>query len=234
MHTLIALALASIFAAAPNALSPAEKKAGWRLLFDGKSTAGWRGFKQAEFPNSGWVVKDGALYRPAGKGGGDIVTVDQFDNYELVFEWKITKGGNSGVKYLIDEAMVKSGHSGVGFEYQVLDDEAHPDAKKGIEGTHTVGALYDLIPPAKDKVTRAIGQWNESRVVVEGNHIEQWLNGKKVVEFERGSDDLKARIAKSKFAKTAGFGEVSKGHVLIQDHGDEASYRNIKLRPIKK
>ncbi len=221
---------------APNTLSKAEQDAGWRLLFDGVSTSHWRGFKSAEFPAEGWIVSDGTLHRAAkgedGKahGGGDIVTLDEYDDFELRLDWRQLAGGNSGVKYLVDESLVKSGRSGVGFEMQILDDVGHPDAKLGIAGNRTCGALYDLIAPRK-AAARPVGEWNEARVVVDGLHVEHWLNGEKVVEFQRGSDALKALVARSKFKDVVGFGEGKKGHVLIQDHGDEAWFRNLKIRP---
>jgi hypothetical protein len=241
-----ALVLVATFLAAPlalgagkpsdaaNTLSAAEKADGWRLLFDGKTTKGWRGFKQPGFPDgSRWVAQDGALVRTAGKRTGDIVTVDQFDSFDLRWEWKIAPGGNSGLKYLVDEAMSKKSDDGVGFEYQMLDDDKHPDAKKGKDGNRTAGSLYDLIAPGKNKVLHPPGEWNESRVVIDGNHVEHWLNGAKVLSYERGSPEFKKLIADSKFKDIPGFGEVSKGHILLQDHGNEAAVRNVKIKPLK-
>lgn len=223
-------------AAEPNTLTAAEKKAGWRLLFDGKSLDGWRGFHKETVP-AGWAVEDGCIKKvPAqgelGQAGGDMITVDQFDNFEFSIEWKLAPGGNSGIKYLVSESLPPKGRSGVSFEMQVLDDERHPDAKMGIAGNRTAGALYDLIAPSGKKVIKPVGEFNEARLVVRGNHIEHWLNGVKVVEFERGSDALKALIAKSKFKDTKGFGETAKGHILLQDHGDAVWYRNIKIRSL--
>ena len=219
-----------------NSLTAAEKAAGWKLLFDGKTTTGWRGFRRDKFPEEGWVIEDGAIKHVASNGeqsqnGGDIITVDQYDNFELRLEWRISPGGNSGIKYLIAEEMVKSGHSGLGFEMQVLDDNRHPDAKKGKAGNRTAGGLYDLIAP-QNKVLRPVGQWNRVRLVVAGNHVEHWLNDVKVVTYELGSPALKALIAESKYQTIPGFGEVRKGHLLLQDHGDEVWYRNIKLRSL--
>lgn len=218
---------------APNALTAAEKKAGWKLLFDGQSSKGWRLFKGTAFPEKGWGVQDGTLrFTPAGEKPGDIVTVDQFESFELKLDWRIAPGANSGIKYLVDEAMVKDGgRYGLSFEYQILDDDKHPDAKKGKDGNRTAGALYDLIAP-KQKAARPPGEWNEARLVVDGNRVEHWLNGVKVVEFERGSPELKALIAESKYKTIAGFGEAPRGHVLLQEHGDEVAFRNIKIRPI--
>jgi hypothetical protein len=218
-----------------NTLSKAEKAAGWQLLFDGKSATGWRGFKSDKFPDKGWVAEAGEFKSVAGAKGGDIVTLEQYDNYELRLDWMVLPGGNSGVKYLVDESLVKGGHSGLGFEMQVLDDERHPDATKGKDGTHKAGALYDLIGPSKN-VVKPAGQWNQARLIVDGNHIEHWLNGSKVVEYERASPALKALIAESKYKTNPGFGEAAKGYILLQEHGDEAHFRNIKLRklPAKK
>lgn len=217
---------------AHNTLTPEEQAAGWRLLFDGQSAKGWRGFKSDAFPTSGWVVADGVLKHEKGAGGGDIVSEEQFDNFELTFEFRLTEGANSGIKYLIDESWVEKGTSGLGFEFQLLDDDKHPDAKKGKPGTRTCGALYDLIAPGADKVVNPIGEWNHGRLVVSGNRIEHWLNGKKVVEYERGSEALKAHIAESKYKSNAKFGTSGKGHILLQDHHDEVSFRNLKVRSL--
>jgi hypothetical protein len=221
-------------AAPANTLTAKEKAAGWKLLFDGKTTKGWRAFKSAPFPAEHWVAKDGALECVGGKKVTDIVTEDEFDNFEFAWDWRITPKGNSGVKYLVDEAMSPRGNDGLGFEYQLLDDERHPDAKKGKDGDRTAGSLYDLIPAAKDKVLHPPGEWNESRLLVDGNHVEHWLNGVKVLSFERGSPDMKARIAESKYKDIKGFGEVTKGRLLLQDHDSEIYFRNLKIRSIKK
>ena len=217
-----------------NQLTKAEKNAGWLLLFDGKSFNGWRGFHSDKVPG-GWVIEDGAIKKIPGRGmlggaGGDLITVDEFSNFELSIEWKLSPGGNSGIKYLVTESQPPSGKSAVSFEYQVLDDEKHPDAKAGIDGNRTAGALYDLIPPAKTRKLKPIGEFNEVRIIVRGNHIEHWLNGVKVVEFDRSSADYKERLAKSKFKNIKGFGEATKGHILLQDHGNAVWYRNIKIR----
>ena len=223
-------------AAAVNMLTPAEKAAGWKLLFDGKTWNGWRGFRREKMPDEGWTIEDGAIKHIAGNGeqskqGGDIITVGKYDNFELQLEWRISPGGNSGIKYLVDEDMVKSGYSGLGFEMQVLDDDQHPDAKMGKAGNRTASALYDLIAP-QNKVLHAVGEWNQVRLIVNGNHVEHWLNSAKVVEYELGSPELKALIADSKYKTIPGFGEVRKGHILLQDHGHEVWFRNIKLREL--
>jgi len=223
-------------AATVNVLTPAERAGGWKLLFDGKTWNGWRGFRREKMPDEGWTIEDGAIKHIAGNGeqskqGGDIITVGKYDNFELQLDWRISPGGNSGIKYLVDEDMVKSGYSGLGFEMQVLDDEGHPDAKMGKDGNRTASALYDLIAP-QNKVLRPVGEWNQVRLIVHGNHVEHWLNGAKVVEYELGSPQLKALIADSKYKTISGFGEVRKGHILLQDHGHEVLFRNIKLREL--
>ena len=219
---------------APNTLSAEEKAAGWKLLFDGKSWNGWRGFKRDKVPEVGWAIENGAIKHVAGRGeqsqhGGDIITVGQYGNFEFKLEWRISPGANSGIKYLIAEEMVKTGHSGLGFEMQVLDDARHPDAKAGNGGNRTAGALYDLIAPAKS-VARPAGEWNQVGLNIRGNHVEHWLNGVKVVEFDLGSPQLKTLIAGSKYKDIPGFGEVRKGHILLQDHGDEVWFRSIKIK----
>jgi hypothetical protein len=217
-------------------LSAKEKAAGFQPLFDGKSTQGWREFGKDKFPDRGWVVKDGMLVHEKNSKdyrAGDIITTEQFDNFELKLEVKLTARGNSGVKYLVteDKTLGKQKNA-VSFEFQVLDDDLHPDAKNGKDGNRTMGSLYDLIPAAKDKVVKPIGEWNEVRLVVDGNNVEHWLNGKKTVSFVRGSPELKALIAGSKFKEVVGFGDSAKGHILLQDHNDEIAFRNIRLRKL--
>lgn len=218
--------------------SHAGKEGAWRVLFDGKTLTGWRGFHRTE-PGKGWKAEDGMLKlvsmeRVKGQDiGGDLITVDQFENFEFEIEWRLSKGGNSGIKYLISEDLPKTGRGGISFEYQVLDDENHPDAKMGIAGNRTAGSLYDLIPAAAGKKLNPPGEFNKTRIVKRGKHIEHWLNGIKVLEFEQGSPALKAHIAESKFKTTAGFGEASRGHILLQDHNDEVWFRNIRIRELK-
>ena len=221
---LLTLATAVSFAGEPNTLTDSEKADGWKLLFDGKTTAGWVAIGKTEFPDKGWSVKDGSLFHEKGAGGGDIVTKDSYENFELAWEWKIGAAGNSGLKYNLPNPA-----KAVGFEYQMIDDENHPDGKKGGR-LHQTGSLYDVMEPAEDRKVSPVGEWNSSRVIVKGNHVEQWLNGKKTVEFEMGSAALKDLIAKSKYKATAGFGEKAKSPILIQDHGDEVTVRSIKIR----
>jgi len=221
----------------PNTLTAQEIKDGWMLLFDGTTTKGWRGAKIATFPDSGWKVENGELtvLQSGGaesRNGGDIVTVEQYGNFELVFEFKLTEGANSGVKYVVTGIEPGRPGSAIGMEYQVLDDQRHPDAKKGIAGNRTLASFYDVLPASPQKKTKPIGEWNQGRILVNGPHVEHWLNGVKVLEFERGSEAFRAAVAKSKFKPVQGFGEASQGHILIQDHGNTVSYRNIKLRKL--
>jgi hypothetical protein len=223
----------------PNQLSDYEEKNGWKLLFDGSTTKGWRGAYKDSFPTKGWEVEDGTMTVLASEGkeganGGDIVTLDQYKAFDLSFEFKITPGAKSGVKYFVPLKEKNEG-SAIGLEYQVLDDKLHPDAKLGRDGDRTLASLYDLIPAAKqERFVHAVGQWNTGRIVVyPNNHVEHYLNGIKVLEYERGSDAFKALVAISKFKIWPNFGEAPEGHILLQDHGNEASYRSIRIRVLQ-
>lgn len=225
----------------PNALTPEEKAEGWRLLWDGKTTDGWRSAKSEEFPKQGWKIEDGVLTVLASGGaeaaaGGDIITRERFAKFELKLEFKLTPGANSGVKYFVQPNLspisAKPGTgSAIGLEFQILDDKNHPDAKKGREGNRTIGSLYDVMTAAPDKTINPVGEWNCARIVAtDGKHIEHWLNGQKVLEYERGSEDFRKLVGNSKFNKFENFGEWADGHILLQEHGNTVSYRNIKIR----
>jgi len=218
----------------PNTLSREEKQEGWKLLFDGKTMNGWRGAYLDSLPAKGWEVQDGVLMVQASGGaeaafGGDIVTVEQYGSFDLVVDFKLTEGANSGIKYFVTEQQPKTPGSAKGLEYQLLDDARHPDAKLGINGNRTLASLYDLIP-ATHKSVRPIGEWNHARIVVRGRHAEHWLNGIKVLEYERGGNEFLTHKKESKFKDLDGFGEAEKGHILLQDHGDQVFFRNIKIR----
>jgi hypothetical protein len=212
-----------------NTLTDEEKASGWKLLFDGKETTGWRAYAHADFPKQGWVVEDGCLKSEPGGHGGDLVTSQQFTDFDLKFEWRISPAGNSGVKYLVKEG--KSGKSGVGFEYQVLDDQQNEDAHNG--PNRLAGALYALIAPNDSKRLKPVGEFNEGEIIVRGNHVEHWLNGAKIVEVELDSPALKEAIAKSKFAKITWFGQKRPTVILLQDHGDAVWFRNLKIKELK-
>lgn len=234
-------------AAQPNTLTAAEVTAGWRLLWDGKTAAGWRSAKGENFPAQGWVMQDGVLSVRANSGeestgGGDILTRQRYADFELLAEFKITPGANSGIKIFVQSDLspidkntgvkVAVG-SAIGCEFQILDDVRHPDAKLGRDGNRTIGSLYDLIPAPADKKVAPIGEWNQARIVSRGQHVEFWLNGQKTVAFERGSEVFRKLVAASKFKNIPDFGEWADGHILLQDHGDAVSYRNLKIRELK-
>ena len=223
---LFAVSTAPAPAQSPNTLSPEERAAGWTLLFDGTTTAGWRGFKQQSCPD-GWRPVDGALTRVA--KAGDIITVKQYANFELTFDWKIAKNGNSGVFFHVAEAPDLGTVFMTGPEYQLLDNEGHPDGRNGPD--RWAGANYALHAPAKNTV-RAVGEWNESRILVNGPHVEHWLNGAKVVEYELWSQDWKDRVAKSKFKAMPRYGLEKTGYIALQDHGNEVAFRNMKIKTL--
>jgi hypothetical protein len=216
-----------------NTLTDDEKTGGWKLLFDGKTTEGWRGYKMDKMP-PGWKAEDGALARVAGGAGGkgagggdDIVTVDEYESFDLVLEWKVKAGGNSGVLYRVVEKSATSWHESP--EMQVLDNLKWPNRSK----KELAGACYDMVAPSKD-VTRPPGEWNKARLVVNGNKIEHWLNGEKLVEYEIGSEDWNQRVAASKFKNMPLYGKAAKGRICLQDHSDRIEYKNIKIKVLGK
>jgi hypothetical protein len=223
---------------AANTLSRQEASAGWKLLWDGKTTAGWRSIHGPAFPATGWEIKDGLLSvtdtgGEEGGNAGDIVTTQKYTNFELTAEFRITRGANSGIKYFVDTDLNKGRGSAIGYEFQILDDAVHPDGKKGKDGDRTMGSLYDMIPAAKDKPVRPIGEWNTARIVVRGPHVEHWLNGMKVVEYERFTPQFRALVAESKYHVWPNFAEVPDGYILLQDHGFPVTFRNVKIRELK-
>ncbi|MBC2838703.1 DUF1080 domain-containing protein [Robiginitalea sp. SC105] len=221
-----------------NHLTQAEKDAGWELLWDGKTTEGWRGARLDSFPEQGWVIEDGVLTVLASGGGeseagGDIVTENLYGDFDLQVDFRITEGANSGIKYYVDTELNKREGSAIGLEYQILDDARHPDAKLGNhDGSRTLASLYDLMQAAPSKPVNPIGQWNTARIRSEDGHVEHWLNGVKVLEYERGSDAYRQLVAESKYKVWPGFGEAEKGQLLLQDHGNRVSFRNIKIKTL--
>jgi hypothetical protein len=222
-------ALAASLVRAPlredNTLTEAEKKAGWKLLFDGKTTEGWRGYKKDKMPD-GWGVSEGVL-GAAKKSGGDIVTVGEYSDFELQIDWKISPGGNSGIMYRVAES--EGAPYLTGPEYQVLDDDKHGDGKNPLT---SAGSIYAMYAPTK-KVLKPVGEWNHTKIVLKGNHVEHWLNGEKIVEAEIGSDDWNARITKSKWKDAKKYAKETKGHIDLQYHGDVVEFKNIKILELK-
>lgn len=208
---------------AVNVLTSAERAAGWELLFDGRTLEGWRGYNRPDLPG-GWAARDGMLTRVG--EGGDIITERQFEDFELSVEWRVEAGGNSGILYRAAEGEEWIYHSAP--EYQVLDDERHPDGRDPLT---SAGSNYGLHPAARG-VVRPAGAWNRARIVVEDDRVQHWLNGTLVVEYELGSADWEDRVASSKFAQWPAYGRAERGHIGLQDHGDPVWYRDIKIREI--
>jgi hypothetical protein len=241
--------------AGPNQLTRAERDAGWKLLFDGTSLKGWHGLGWPEIQAAHWRVADGAIEKVATKDvpkgadgkavpGGDLISDQTFGDFELSWEWRATPGANGGLKYNVSEELstsngqpeaqrrgeaVRVSHSALGFEYQMIDDDRHPDGKLV---KHKTGDLYDLIASNEKKHVRPIGEWNQSRIVFRGMHGEHWLNGEKVVEYDLGTPAMTAALAASKYKIYPWFGERRRGHIVLQDHGDEVHFRNMKVREL--
>jgi hypothetical protein len=226
-----------------NTLTESEKQEGWRLLWDGKTTEGWQSAIAPGFPDEGWEIRDGELLvtnnnAAESQHGGDIITKERFANFELKVDFKCTPGCNSGIKYFVQPnlgAITGTGAkapvgSALGPEYQILDDLRHPDAKLGRNGDRTLGSLYDLIPASKDKKPNYIGEWNHALIIAKGKHVEHWLNGAKILEYERGSPEFRKLVAESKFHAVPNFGEWPDGNILLQEHGSMVSFRNVKIR----
>lgn len=225
MKILLTLVLLSVqlFAAEPNTLTDKEKADGWQLLFNGKDLDNWRAFGSQKRPDSGWKIENGILTKLGKVNGGNIITNRKFNDYTLTWEWKISPKGNNGIKYLVDEARP----SAPGPEYQMIDDNGHHDSIN--RTTHQSGALYALIAANELKKLNPVGEWNESKLVIDGNRVEHWLNGALIVKYELGSPELKAAIQKTKFKNAEGYGDKINGHIMLTDHYDECSYRNIKI-----
>jgi len=222
------LAVAVTFGA-ENTLTAQEKADGWKLLWDGATTEGWRHAGRPTFPEKGWEIKDGELSVIPKGGGGDIITKDMYTDFILKVDFKLTKGANSGIKYFIDPKI----HGGTSLEYQVLDPN-HPDAKLGFEGNRKVASFYDVLAaPRGEELLKPLGEWNTAMIVSKGMKVEHWLNGEKVLEFERGSEAFRAAVEKSKFKGKEKWGETKTGHILLQDHGDQVWYRNIKIKVLE-
>jgi len=219
-----------------------EEAGDWTVLFDGETFTGWRGLGQESVPGGHWIIEDGSIRKvasgtvptaPDGQPleGGDLMTLDTYRDFELVFEWKVSPGANSGIKYNVSEAMSTEAppiYAALGFEYQILDDDLHPDAQNG--PNRTAGGLYDLVPPGPGKELRSVGSFNEGRIVFREGHGEHWLNGIKVLEFDLGTPAFDSVFAASKYLPIEGFADVRPGHIVLQDHGDEVWFRNIKIR----
>jgi hypothetical protein len=216
-------------------LTEQEVAEGWELLFDGVSPTGWCGIHSDMFPETGWEMRDGALVA-TGTGGGDIITVGQYGDFELRWEWRLdTKGGNSGLKYFVQEEGDDAQRHGIGLEYQILDDANHEwmlEGKMQPNDYHTLGALYELYAPSAEKTPRPLGEWNSGRIVSRKGQVQHWLNGALILEFEKGSEDFLERVAESKFKDIQWFGRNEKGHILLQDHGSVAHFRNLKIRDL--
>lgn len=207
----------------PNTLSPAEKSGGWQLLFDGQTLGGWRGFKSAE-PPPGWKAAGGSIVRVEGQG--DLMTADQFGDFELRLEWKIVEGGNSGIMFHVTGDGAQTYETGP--EFQVLDNAGHADGKAPVT---SAGSNYALHQPVRD-VTKALGEWNDVRLIVRGPHVEHWMNGVKLLEYEMWSPDWEARVKASKFLQMPAYGRARRGHIVLQEHGAEVSYRSIRIKPL--
>lgn len=211
---------------AQNTLTAAEKAAGWRLLFDGRTLDAWRGYRRDALPETGWEIADGTLRTIPKVKSGDLITRQKFHDFEFAWEWRVAPGGNNGVKYFVTEDRPKS----PGHEYQMIDDPGYP----GKLGPNQLTAdFYDVLPAAADKPLQPAGEWNASRIVVRGTRVEHWLNGRNVLTYELGSEAVKAGLEKSKFKGHPGFGEKIAGHIMLTYHQDECSYRNLKIRETK-
>ena len=225
-----------------NELTTKQKEEGWKLLWDGKTSEGWRGARLKTFPEKGWNMESGVLTVESSGGeestnGGDIVTIKKYKDFILEVDFRITKGANSGIKYFVDPDLNTGAGSAIGCEFQILDDLNHPDAKMGISGNRTLASLYDLVKADallygqdnNPKRFNGVDAWNRARIEVRGSKVAHYLNGIKVVEYERGTQMWRALVAYSKYKDWPAFGESESGHILLQDHGDEVSFKSVKI-----
>jgi hypothetical protein len=227
MKALICLSLFLSFLSSSICFAQTKTKKGWTVLFDGKTLNGWRQAQHDTLTDKSWFVDNGVLtFDPAKGHGSDIITTGSFKDFDLSVDFKVSEGGNSGIKYFLLP------NTSLGCEFQIIDDSKHPDAKLGINGNRKTAAFYDVMPADSNKLYKPAGEWNIARIVVKGNHVEHWLNGIRVLEYERGSEAFKQAIAKSKFNKTQGFAEVTSSPILLQAHGDKVCYRNIKIKTL--
>lgn len=227
MKRLLYLFLLLSMASTKFATAQKQSTAGWLILFDGKTLNGWKNAQHDTLPDQAWIVENGELSFDPSKGhGSDIITTQSFKDFDFMTDFKVSAGGNSGIKYFLIP------NTSLGCEFQIIDDSKHPDAKLGINGNRKTGALYDIFPANKNKPYKPAGEWNTARIVVKGNHVEHWLNGTKILEYERGSKAFKQAIAQSKFRDTPGFAEALTSPVLLQAHGDKVTFRNIKIKEL--
>ncbi|MEO5712339.1 MAG: DUF1080 domain-containing protein [Luteolibacter sp.] len=233
------LRIQEVSASAPNTLTVEEKAAGWKLLWDGKTSDGWRSAHGPDFPKAGWKMENGILSinetgGAESKAAGDIITRDKYSNFDLELDFKITPGANSGIKTFVDPGLNQGKGSSIGPEFQILDDERHPDAKLGRDGNRTIGSLYDMKTASATKKVMPVGEWNHARILSKDKQLTFWLNGGKTIDIERGSKEWRDLVAISKHKVWPNFGELPEGHVLLQDHGNQVFYQNIKIRDLSK
>ena len=233
------LRIQEVAAPAANTLSAEEMAAGWSLLWDGKTSEGWRSVRRPDFPTKGWEIRDGVLIINETGGAesasaGDIITKAKYSNFELQLDFKITPGANSGIKTFVDPELNKGPGSAIGPEFQILDDERHPDAKLGRDGNRTIGSLYDMKTAPATKKLMPVGEWNHARILSDNKRLTYWLNGEKTIDIERGGKEWRDLVAISKYKIWPNFGELPEGHILLQDHGNQVFYRNIKIHDFSK